>query len=229
MLTREDCLCEFLRCGHATDQFEYEKRMPPNTFFDSPSEFRNALARVLERPVSDIRQSSGLNASWLDTPLGGMIAVADRHALYLLEFFDRTGLPNELRRLQARSGVIGIGRYETTDQIDDELKEYFSGPSDGFKTPIRQHGSAFTQDVWKILQAIPLGETRSYAEIARTLGRPTASRAVARANGANQISIVVPCHRVIGSDGSLTGYGGGLPRKQWLIDHERKLAHQSVG
>ncbi|KAF1006282.1 MAG: Methylated-DNA--protein-cysteine methyltransferase [Luteibacter sp.] len=86
------------------------------------------------------------------------------------------------------------------------------------------HGSPFTRSVWDELMTIPPGTTRSYSAIAASAGRPTAVRAVARANGANQIAIVIPCHRVIGADGSLTGYGGGLWRKEWLLRHERKFA-----
>lgn len=196
--------------------------------FESASGFRAALARILGRPPSDLKQASGLKADWLETPLGAMIAVADAHALYLLEFFDRKGLPNELKRLQAKRGPISVGRYPATDQISNELEHYFGGTCSGFATPLAQLGSDFTRSVWKALQNIPLGETRSYGAIAGSVGRPTASRAVARANGANQIAIVIPCHRVIGADGSLTGYGGGLWRKQWLIEHERKFVNKNL-
>lgn len=196
--------------------------------FESGSGFRAAFARILGRPPSELGQGSRLNADWLETPLGAMIAVADSDALYMLEFFDRKGLPNELRRLQAKRGAIGVGRHAATDQIEAELSHYFAGTFSGFDTPIAQLGSDFTRSVWNALRNIPLGETRSYGEIAAIVGRPTASRAVARANGANQIAIVIPCHRVIGADGSLTGYGGGLWRKQWLIDHERNIASRKL-
>jgi len=96
----------------------------------------------------------------------------------------------------------------------------FAGNLRHFKTPLAPVGTPFSKSVWAKLREIPVGETRSYAQIARAIDRPTATRAVARANGANPIAIVVPCHRVIGSDGSLTGYGGGLWRKRWLIEHE---------
>ncbi len=196
--------------------------------FESASGFRAALGRILGRPPSDLKRRSGLRADWLETPVGAMIAVADTHALHLLEFFDRKGLANELKRLQARRGPISVGRYQTTDQIAGELNRYFGGRCGEFDTPLAQLGSDFTRTVWAALQDIPPGETRSYGAIARIVGRPTASRAVARANGANQIAIVVPCHRVIGADGSLTGYGGGRWRKHWLLDHERKFATKSL-
>ena len=102
-----------------------------------------------------------------------------------------------------------------------ELDAYFAGRRRTFDVPLDLVGTAFQIDVWRALLAIAYGQTRSYAEQARQIGRPTATRAVATANGQNKISIIVPCHRVIGSDGSLTGYGGGLPRKRWLLALEQ--------
>jgi AraC family transcriptional regulator of adaptative response/methylated-DNA-[protein]-cysteine methyltransferase len=93
-----------------------------------------------------------------------------------------------------------------------------------FDIPVVQRGTPFEASVWSALQQVPPGETRSYGELARSLGRPDAARAVARANGANQVAIIVPCHRIIGADGSLTGYGGKIWRKQWLLEHERRAA-----
>ena len=104
-----------------------------------------------------------------------------------------------------------------------QLGDYFAARSAQFLTPLALVGSAFTQKVWEALRDIPAGETRSYSQIARQVGRPLSVRAVARANGANQIALMIPCHRVIGADGSLTGYGGGLWRKQRLIEIERQL------
>lgn len=107
------------------------------------------------------------------------------------------------------------------DILTGELEAYFAGESAVFTTTLAPAGTEFQRRVWEELLQIPAGQTRSYAEIARAIGRPSAVRAVARANATNPISILVPCHRVIGSDGSLTGYGGGLDRKKWLLDHER--------
>ncbi|HYG70525.1 MAG TPA: methylated-DNA--[protein]-cysteine S-methyltransferase [Anaeromyxobacteraceae bacterium] len=103
-----------------------------------------------------------------------------------------------------------------------QLAEYFAGARATFDLPLRPRGTAFQQEVWRALCAIPPGETRSYAEIARAIGRPGAVRAVGAANGQNPIAIVVPCHRVIGSDGTLVGYAGGLDTKRWLLRHERE-------
>jgi AraC family transcriptional regulator, regulatory protein of adaptative response / methylated-DNA-[protein]-cysteine methyltransferase len=153
-----------------------------------------------------------------------MIAVSSRSHLHLLEFVDRKGLPVELARLRAASNEgIGIGPLPPSEQAAAELADYFAARSDRFLTPLALAGSAFALQVWDKLRDIPAGETRSYSQIARQIGRPSAVRAVARANGANQIALMIPCHRVIGADGSLTGYGGGLWRKQRLIEIEREL------
>ncbi|MCB2109826.1 MAG: bifunctional transcriptional activator/DNA repair protein Ada [Defluviimonas sp.] len=193
--------------------------------FASGSGFRAAFARLLGRAPGAFTGREMLKADWLDTPLGGMIAVSDARALHLLEFADRKALPTELKRLSALvKGDIGIGRTAQTDRIETELGAYFAGRSARFETPLALHGTAFTRAVWDLLRAIPPGATRSYSEIALALGRPQAVRAVARANGANQIAIAIPCHRVIGADGSLTGYGGGLWRKERLIALERSCS-----
>lgn len=192
--------------------------------FESASAFRAAFARLLGCAPIDLRGDRLLRATWIPTPLGDMIAVSSRSHLHLLEFVDRKGLPAELSRLQAASKeVIGIGPWPPSEQAAAELSNYFAARSDSFLTPIALAGSAFAKQVWGALREIPAGETRSYSDIARQIGRPSAVRAVARANGANQIAVMIPCHRVIGADGSLTGYGGGLWRKQRLIEIERQL------
>ncbi|MTH78662.1 bifunctional transcriptional activator/DNA repair enzyme AdaA [Paracoccus aestuariivivens] len=192
--------------------------------FESASAFRAAFARLLGCAPAELRSEGLLRAMWIPTPLGDMIAVSSRHHLHLLEFLDRKALPAELKRLQEgnRQG-IGIGPMPPSEQAAAELGDYFAARSARFTTPLAVAGSAFTQHVWEALREIPAGETRSYSDIARRIGRPTATRAVARANGANQIALMIPCHRVIGADGSLTGYGGGLWRKQRLIEIERQL------
>ncbi|UWR72764.1 bifunctional transcriptional activator/DNA repair enzyme AdaA [Phaeobacter inhibens] len=191
--------------------------------FDSPSAFRAAFARLLGRAPGSLTREGLLLADWIPTPLGDMIAVSSRTELHLLEFVERKALKGELDKLQrAVKGDLGIGPTPPSEQIRAELDAFFAGRSARFETPLAYHGTAFMQQVWDALRQIPPGITRSYSEIARTIGRPDATRAVARANGANQIALVVPCHRVIGADGSLTGYGGGLWRKQRLLDIERQ-------
>ena len=192
--------------------------------FDSPSAFRAAFARLAGVAPGALVRDALLRASWLDTPLGPMIAVADSRSLHLLEFVGRKALPAELTRLHAAAkGSLGIGHMPPHDQLARDLDAYFEGRSAAFTVPLALHGTPFTRMVWEALCRIPAGETRSYSEIAHAIGRPEAVRAVARANGANQIALIVPCHRVIGADGALTGYGGGLWRKQRLIDFERRF------
>ncbi|WP_188915038.1 bifunctional transcriptional activator/DNA repair enzyme AdaA [Salinarimonas ramus] len=190
--------------------------------FDSPSAFREAVARLLGCAPAALRGEARLRIDWIGTPLGPMVAVTDEHALHLLEFVERKALASELKALVAASpGGLQVGRFTMTDRVEAELERFFAGRDARFTVPISQPGSAFAQAVWAALREIPAGETRSYGAIADALGRPSAVRAVARANGANRIAVVVPCHRVIGADGSLTGYGGGLWRKQRLIELER--------
>lgn len=196
--------------------------------FASASGFREAITRLLGHAPAELRGGEGLACDWIDTPLGAMVAAADAERLHLLEFADRPALPRELRKLRKfAKGRIGIGQPPPIGQVADELAAYFRGEPTRFETPLYRHGSAFTLRVWDELVRIPVAETRSYLDIAKALGAPTATRAVARANGANQLAIVIPCHRVIGADGSLTGYGGGLWRKQKLIELELKIAGSS--
>ncbi len=163
----------------------------------------------------------------IGTPLGSIVAVADDAALYLLEFENRVALTGELRRLERDFGLIGLGSNAVLKRLVAELEDYFAGESAAFQLPTFQHGTAFQEAVWGSLKQIPAGQTRSYGDIAEMLGQPEKSREVGKANGANSISIIVPCHRVIGADGSLVGYGGGLWRKKWLLDHERRYAWRS--
>lgn len=192
--------------------------------FDSPSGFRTAFARLLGQSPARFTGSEQLKADWIATPLGAMIAVSDRASVHLLEFIDRKALPTELMKLKkAARGDLGIGRYDPTAQIEAELAAFFDGESAEFQTPLTLHGSPFQREVWRQLRRIPAGATRSYSQIAVAIGNASATRAVARANGANQIALVIPCHRVIGADGALTGYGGGLWRKQKLIELEQSF------
>ncbi len=188
--------------------------------FASGSGFRDAVARLIGDSPATLQGREVLRADWIETPIGSMLAVGDEHAV-LLEFFDRKALPAELTQLRSSTGFsIAFGRTPSIDQVAEELNAYFVGRSTLFTTPLALRGSPFTRKVWDALQAIPVGTTRSYGQIAAALGRTSAARAVARANGANQIAIMIPCHRVIGSDGHLTGYGGKLWRKA-LADRAR--------
>ena len=196
--------------------------------FDSASGFRAAFQRLFGHPPHEWRGPADLRADWIDTPLGGMIAIADDHALHLLEFIDRKALPQGLRKLSALvGGRIGLGRTGLHDRTEAELDAYFSGRNPLFSVPVQLHGTEFQTLVWRALQQIPAGQTRSYAALANAIGRPNAVRAVARANATNRLALVVPCHRVIGADGTLTGYAGGLWRKERLIAAEQVYIPQS--
>ena len=193
--------------------------------FESGSGFRAAFNRLLGTAPSRSHAVDCLFAHWIETPLGPMLALADDRGLALLEFVDRRGLERELQALSKKFGrSILPGTHRYLEQIDAELNAYFAGRSLSFATPIAMNGSPFQRAVWKALLEIPPGATRSYGNIAAAIGMPAAVRAVGRANGDNPLSLIVPCHRVIGADGTLTGYGGGLWRKAWLLDHERSHA-----
>lgn len=190
--------------------------------FSSPSAFRERVGRLIGAAPGHLSKTPLMAIDWIDTPLGPMIAVADTHHLHLLEFIERKALPRELQRLHAGAkGTLGFGKTDIHRQLRDELDGYFAGRGAVFSVPLAYHGSAFCARVWDALREVPAGETVSYGALAERIGQPTASRAVARANGANQIAILIPCHRVIGADGSLTGYGGGLWRKERLLATER--------
>jgi len=145
----------------------------------------------------------------LDTPIGSLMLAGDEHALTTLHLPGRHGDTAALTRDDARFAP------ETR-----QLGEYFAGERTSFEIPLRMQGGEFQRRVWAELERIPYGETASYGEIARRVSAPTASRAVGAANGRNPIAIIVPCHRVIGASGSLTGYGGGLECKRALLDLE---------
>ena len=209
---------QHIRKGHHVIDAQLE------TGYESASGFRDAFSKILGAPPSQ-GDLMVLKAEWIDTLLGPMVAMADDDGLYLLEFTDRRGLEREVERLRKRlKAAIVPGRTDVIDSIETELRAYFEGTLQAFETPLTLSGTDFQKSVWQVLRGIPYGKTRSYGEQADILGNPKAVRAVARANGMNQIAIVIPCHRVIGADGSLTGYAGGLARKEWLLAHEQNHA-----
>jgi O-6-methylguanine DNA methyltransferase len=152
-----------------------------------------------------------------------VVAGATDDALCLLEFADRRGLPTQLRTLARRTGaVLTPGDNDILDKLRTELNDYFRGGRAAFTVPVHAPGTDFQERVWRELRRIEPGATISYADLARRIGQPTAVRAVARANGHNRVAILIPCHRVVGADGTLTGYGGGLWRKKRLLELERE-------
>lgn len=157
----------------------------------------------------------------IDTPLGEMVALADETALFLLEFRDRKNFDKQIARiLQHNNAQILDQRVEVHNHIEQELSAYFKGKLHEFTVPIKLCGTLFQQSALKALQTIPYGETRSYTEQAEMLTEPTAVRAVAGANASNHLAIIIPCHRVIGKNSKLTGYAGGIERKEALLKIE---------
>lgn len=163
-----------------------------------------------------------------DSPLGRIVASAGDEGLCLLDFVDEspTGqrLATKRRRLIA---ALAPGEHCWLQRLQDELAEYFAGRRTEFTIPLMPRGTSFQQRVWRELCRIPYGTTICYEDLAARIGQPTAVRAVANANGQNRINILIPCHRVIGKKGDLTGYGGGLWRKRQLLDHERQSLRSS--
>jgi AraC family transcriptional regulator of adaptative response/methylated-DNA-[protein]-cysteine methyltransferase len=194
--------------------------------FESESGFRDAFTRLFGAPPTRAaRDGDAVRIHWVATPLGPLLVGAHARGVCFCEFVDRRALPRQIETLRRRTArAVLPGRNAPVEMLESELANYFAGRKLGFTVAVDAKGTPFQESVWRELRAIPPGETRSYAEIARALGRPGAVRAVARANGDNRLAILIPCHRVIGSDGSLTGYGGGLWRKSWLLEHEREFA-----
>src|SRR5215211_535948 len=193
--------------------------------FESESGFRDAFTKIFGESPTNARTHAPLLAERIDSPLGPMIAVADDQGLRLLEFIDRRATERELSILRKRLHTNVVpGKHRHLDTVRSQLKDYFTGKKLEFDVPLAPVGSSFQMRAWKILQSIPVGETRSYSWMAKRLGDENARRAVGRANGTNMICIIIPCHRVIRADGTLCGYGGGLWRKKWLLDHERRHA-----
>lgn len=194
------------------------------TGYRSSSGFRDAFSRTLGAAPTLLDSSNVLKSAWLDTPLGPMVVVSDEKVLYLLEFVDRRGLEREIERLRQKTkSIIVPGSTDPITSIQAELDKYFDATLKVFETPIAESGTPFQKRTWEQLRKIPTGQTRSYADIAKEIGQPLAYRAVARANGSNQLAIIIPCHRVINTNGDLGGYAGGIERKKWLLCHEKSV------
>jgi AraC family transcriptional regulator of adaptative response/methylated-DNA-[protein]-cysteine methyltransferase len=192
--------------------------------YGSESGFRDAFTRIFGQPPSAAKGKTTLVAERIETPLGSMLAIADDQGLRLLEFVDRRALEKELSILRTRLQTNVVpGENRHLQAVRQQLADYFSGANLEFDLTLAPIGSPFQLRAWDILRSIPTGETRSYSWMAKKLGDVGMRRAVGRANGENMMCIVIPCHRVIRADGSLCGYGGGLWRKKWLLEHERKM------
>lgn len=192
--------------------------------FESHSGFRDAFSRTFGAAPGRARAAGDrVVCAMLETPLGPLLAGANEAGIVLLEYTDRRMLEQNLDATQRRFRCAVVpGEHRWLDQLRAELQQYFAGERRDFAVLVAPRGTPFQEKVWQELRAIPHGQTISYHDLAQRIGQPTAQRAVARANGMNRICILIPCHRVIGRDGSLTGYGGGLWRKRLLLELEQK-------
>jgi len=193
--------------------------------YESESGFRESFTQVFGDPPSAVDRESSIWINRVATPLGSMIMGVSDQGLCLLEFAERRMLDTQLKRLRQRMGRVFLpGDHPLMQQVKNELDAYFEGNLREFTVPLQTPGTAFQESVWQALVDIPYGETRSYGDIANEISQASAVRAVGRANGDNRISIIVPCHRVVGATGQLTGYGGGLWRKEYLLAMEQAQA-----
>jgi len=198
-----------------------------HTAFDSGYESLSGFGYTFKKVIgASPQKSTGGNViliSRLTTPLGPMFVSATEKGICLLEFVDRRMLETEFKDLQTRlQAQIIAGENVHIKQTKKEITEYFEGKRKIFEVALETPGTDFQNTVWRSLQRIQYGQVTTYQQQAEKIKNPKAIRAVASANGYNRISIIIPCHRVIGKDGSMTGYGGGIERKQWLLTHERE-------
>ena len=225
--------CRARRLARAFESIRHGKSIDEAVFdtgYESHSGFRDAFRTAFGAPPGSVRQgamtsavSDAIMLAWIETPLGPMIAGANDSGVCVLEFTDRRMLEQQLATLRKRFNAAFVpGEHRHLDRLRDQLQEYFAGGRQTFTVPLAAPGTPFEERVWRALQEIPYGETRSYADIARQVGSPAAVRAVGRANGMNRIAIVIPCHRVVNKSGELGGYGGGLWRKRRLLHLESR-------
>ncbi|MCK5359227.1 MAG: methylated-DNA--[protein]-cysteine S-methyltransferase [Gammaproteobacteria bacterium] len=214
-----------LRIGRAYGQIKLGQKVIHSAFdngYNSLSGFNETFKKITGFSPSNSKKQKIIQITRLLTPLGPMFAAASDDGLCLLEFTDRRALEKQMSRVQKRlSAVFVAGNHEIFIQLQKQLDEYFSQQRTQFDIKLDVTGTDFQRSAWSALQAIPYAETRSYHQQAVALSKPDAVRAVGTANGMNAISIVIPCHRVIAKNGDLAGFGGGLWRKQYLINLEQ--------
>ena len=192
--------------------------------YESLSGFSDRFKSIIGTSPKNSKMEKIIDVKRIETPLGTMIACANENGICMLEFSDRKALPTELKEISKHFDAnIVQGENPHFKTLEKELEEYFEGKRKDFTVPLSPVGTDFQKKVWEILRTIPYGTTRTYQQQADILGNPKAVRAVANANGLNKISIIIPCHRVIGSNGTLTGYGGGIWRKQKLLELEKAI------
>ncbi len=195
------------------------------TGYESLSGFNDSFKSIFGVSPSNSKDKQIINVTRLETPLGTMFACAVEQGICLLEFTDRKMLETEFKELARRLNAYIIqGENKHFEILNQQLNEYFEGNRKSFTVPLFSPGTEFQKTVWEVLQNIPYGTTLTYKQQSIALKKPKAVRAVAHANGMNKISIIIPCHRVIGANGNMTGYGGGIWRKKWLLDLENENA-----
>lgn len=214
-----------MRINHAMTQIRNGDKVIEAAFetgYESLSGFQYSFKKATTHSPIQSKNAHQLTATRILSPLGPMMVVASEKGICLVEFTDRRMLETELKQLQSiyKSPILP-GKSAYFELLEKQMKEYFAGRRKEFDLPLDTPGTVFQQKVWKELMTIPYGTTRSYKQQAIAVGNPSAIRAVAKANGFNRLCIIIPCHRVIGDDGHLTGYGGGIWRKKWLIEHEK--------
>ncbi len=212
------------RLGLALGRLHQGERLTQTGFehgFESDSGFREAFGRLFGEPPGRARHREVAFLARIRTPLGPMVAGATEAGICLLEFADRRMLETQLKRIRSRLGcATAPGDHVHLAHLKSELEEFFAGRLQRFSVPLVMAGTPFQMAVWRELSHIPYGSTTDYQTIATAIGKPGARRAVGRANGDNRLAILLPCHRVVGRDGTLTGYGGGLWRKRRLLELE---------
>lgn len=198
--------------------------------YESHSGFRDAFKRVFGTTPGRCTGIQSIRTARIETPIGPLVAGATDDGVCLLEFADRRAFQKQIVVLKRRlNGVVVPGRNDHLNRLAGQLKEYFDGTRTTFSVPLVAPGTPFQETVWSELQRIPFGFTCSYTDLARRIGHAGSQRAVGRANGDNRMAILIPCHRVVKDDGTLCGYGGGLWRKQYLLDLERAVRERGTG
>lgn len=219
--------CRARRMGNALQQIRRGARLDDVILdhgYDSHSGFRDAFTRLFGQPPGRGRRAGCLVTTWTESPIGPLLLGATDEGVCLLEFSEPHRLEAQLAAARRSLGCAVVpGEHEYLDRLIDQLGQYFRGRLTRFDLPLAYPGSPFQRSVWRELLNIPYGQTRSYEDIARAVNAPQAQRAVGRANGQNRIAIVIPCHRVVNKGGKLGGYGGGLWRKQFLLDLEKRV------
>jgi AraC family transcriptional regulator of adaptative response/methylated-DNA-[protein]-cysteine methyltransferase len=224
--------CRGRRLGTAFDQIRRGADLDDVVLghgYDSHSGFRDAFSRTFGEAPGRSRNAECIVVAWIESPLGPLVAAATSKGVCLLEFSDRRMIDAQFALLRRYFNcAIVPGENHHIKQLRNELALYFDGTLKRFSVALTYRGTPFQEKVWSQLLRIPYGKTISYEDVARRIGAPKAHRAVGHANGLNRIAIVIPCHRVVNKNGNLGGYGGGLWRKQKLLDMERTKANGRI-